>query len=66
MVSVKVSGKSRLEFAIRVFRKACQKANIVREARRRKNHEKSAEKRKRKREESAARNKRMKRRRTGF
>jgi ribosomal protein S21 len=61
LISVKVPGKAKLEVAIRVFRKKCQKAGIIREARRRKEHEKASEKVKRKHEESIVRNKRVKR-----
>ncbi|MFC1659390.1 30S ribosomal protein S21 [Pseudomonadota bacterium] len=61
MVSVKVPGKSKLEVAIKIFRKKCQKAGIIREARTRKEHEKRSVKRKRKAEESFSRSRRNRR-----
>jgi small subunit ribosomal protein S21 len=61
LVNVTVPGKSRLEVAIRVFRKKCQKAGIIREARKRKEFEKPSVKKKRKAEESINRNRRNRR-----
>jgi len=52
---VTVNGRSNIEMAIRNFRKKTQKEGLVKEARRRKAHEKPSEKKKRRREESIAR-----------
>ncbi len=60
-MEVVVQGKSNLEVAIRVFRKKAQKEGLVKEARRRKAHEKPSEKKKRRAEESIARKKKARR-----
>jgi small subunit ribosomal protein S21 len=64
MVSVVVTDKNKLEFAIRLFKKKTQKEGIVKEARQREEFEKPCEKRKRKQQESKARLKRK--RKTSF
>jgi small subunit ribosomal protein S21 len=56
-MEVNVHGKSNIEMAIRAFRKKTQKEGLVKEARRRKAHEKPSIKAKRKAEESVARKK---------
>jgi len=56
-MEVTVHGKSNIEMAIRTFRKKTQKEGLVKEARRRKAHEKPSEKVKRRREENIARKK---------
>lgn len=56
-MEVTVHGKSNIEMAIRSFRKKTQKEGLVKEARRRKAHEKRSEKAKRKREEAISRKK---------
>jgi len=60
-VEVTVNGKSNIEMAIRSFRKKTQKEGLVKEARRRKAHEKPSEMVKRKKEESISRKKKAKR-----
>ena len=56
-MEVNLHGKSNIEMAIRAFRKKTQKEGLVKEARRRKAHEKPSEKSKRKIEESISRKK---------
>jgi small subunit ribosomal protein S21 len=56
-MEVTVHGKSNLEMAIRSFRKKSQREGVVKEARRRKAHEKPSERKKRRAEESVARRK---------
>lgn len=56
-MEVTVHGKSNLEMAIRSFRKKTQREGLVKEARRRKAHEKPSERRKRRADESVARRK---------
>lgn len=56
-MEVTVHGKSNLEMAIRTFRKKAQREGLVKEARRRKAHEKPSERRKRRADESVARRK---------
>jgi small subunit ribosomal protein S21 len=56
-MEVTVHGKSNIEMAIRTFRKKTQKEGLVKEARRRKAHEKPSEKVKRRTEENIARKK---------
>jgi small subunit ribosomal protein S21 len=61
MVVVLVSDQTKLDSAIRIFRKKGQKEGIIKEARRRKEYEKPCDKRRRKEQESASRSKRKKR-----
>ncbi len=56
-MEVLVHGKANLEMAIRTFRKKTQREGLVKEARRRKAHEKPSEKKKRRIDESVARRK---------
>ncbi|MBU6140965.1 MAG: 30S ribosomal protein S21 [Proteobacteria bacterium] len=56
-MEVLVHGKANLEMAIRTFRKKTQREGVVKEARRRKAHEKPSEKIKRRIDESRARRK---------
>lgn len=59
-MQVVVNGKN-TELAIRSFRKKTQKEGLIKEARRRKAHEKPSEKKKRKADESIARKKKNRR-----
>ena len=61
MVAVLVSDQTKLDSAIRIFRKKGQTEGIIKEARRRKEYEKPCDKRRRKEQESASRSKRKKR-----
>ncbi len=56
-MEVLVHGKSNIEMAIRSFRKKSQREGVVKEARRRKAHEKPSERKKRRADESIARRK---------
>ncbi len=61
MVSVAVPDQSRLDMAIKIFRKKGQKEGIIKEAKRRKEYLKPSEAKKLKREESLSRIKRKRR-----
>lgn len=60
-MDVIVQGRSNIEMAIRTFRKKAQREGLVKEARRRKAHEKPSEMKKRKREENITRRKKARR-----
>lgn len=60
-MEVTVHGRSNVEMAIRTFRKKTQKEGLVKEARRRKAHEKPSEAKKRRLQENIARNKKNRR-----
>ena len=60
-MEITVQGKSNLETAIRAFRKKAQREGLVKEARRRKAHEKPSERIKRRRQENIARKKKARR-----
>ena len=60
-MDVIVQGRSNIEMAIRTFRKKAQREGLVKEARRRKAHEKPSEMNKRKREENITRRKKARR-----
>lgn len=58
MVQVLITDQNKLEASTKIFKKKVQKEGIIKEARRRVEHEKPSEKRKRKRKESISRSKR--------
>lgn len=60
-MEVTVHGRSNIEMAIRTFRKKTQKEGLVKEARRRKAHEKPSVKKKRRLEENITRRKKARR-----
>lgn len=60
-MEITVNGKSGLEMAIRTFRKKTLKEGLIKEARRRKAHEKPCEKIKRRKEESIVRRRKARR-----
>lgn len=60
-MDVTVHGRGNVEMAIRAFRKKTQKEGLVKEARRRKAHEKPSEAKKRRAEENIARRKKARR-----
>ena len=62
MVAVAVNDQTKLDSAIRIFRKKGQKEGLIKEARRRKEYEKPCDKRRRKKQESISRTKKKKRR----